>query len=422
MPKIQANSKSVFRHYAFPIILLISVTLGSIIGLVFKNQAAILKPLGDIFLNLLFTTVVPLVFFSIASAVASISDLKKLGRIFFWMMVLFTLTGLISASLMLVTVKIFPPVSGTLPALAAPVEALQNHTPKIVEAFTVPDFIDLLTKKNMLAMILFSMLVGFASSSLREKAKPFADFLEAGNQVMLKVVSIIMLYAPVGLCAYFAYLTGVFGPELMGSYLRAVLIYYPFSVVYFFIFYSLYAWLAAGNQGVVIFWKKISLPSLVALGTGSSMATIPSNIEAADQIGVPKEISRIAIPVGATIHMDGTCISAILKISILFSFYHTPFAGIETYLMAVGIALLSGMVMIGIPGGGFLGELLIISLYGFPPEALPVIAAVGTLVDPPATMVNAIGSNVVSMLMARILNGKNWLREAEEQKLEVVAG
>lgn len=379
-------------------------------GLYLQEKAAMLKPFGDIFLNLLFTAVVPLVFFSIASAIAAMSDLRRLGKILVWMIVIFVATGLISSTLMVIAVRWFPPtVNLTLPAGFKMDMTQAKSASQIVQAFTVPDFSDLLSKKNMMALILFSVLTGLASSMTREKGKMFTDFLSAGNQVMMKLISLIMLYAPVGLGAYFAYLTGIFGPQLLNSYLRVVALYYPVSFLYFLIGYSLYAYLAGGFDGIKIFWSRIIPPSLTALGTGSSLATIPANIQAADEIGVPQDISRIVIPVGATIHMDGTCISAIVKISLLFSLFGMSFSGIGTIATAVGIALLSGMVMSGIPGGGFTGELLIVTLYGFPPEALPMISMVGTLVDPPATMVNAVGSNTTSMLIARILGGTKWL-------------
>ena len=400
------------KNYSFSLVLLASITLGAALGIIFKEKIAFIKPLGDIFLNLLFTAVVPLVFFSISSAIAEMSDLHRLGKIMTWMMVLFVATGLISASLMILGVKLYPPVLAGHPVLLAGAGITQVKTiEQLVGAFTVPDFVKLLSKQNMLALIVFSLLVGLSASLAREEGKPFVSFLVSGNKVMMKVIHLIMFYAPVGLGAYFAYLTGVFGPSLLGSYLRVVALYYPFSVLYFFLGFSFYALLAGGVNGVKTFWANILPASLTALGTGSSLATIPSNIEAADRIGVPRDISKIVIPIGATVHMDGTCISAVVKIALLFSFFGMKFAGIGTILTALGVALLSGIVMTGIPGGGFLGELLIVTLYGFPPEALPLISMVGTLVDPPATMVNAIGSNSVSMLITRILSGKNWMSQ-----------
>lgn len=402
--------KNFFKHYSFSILLIISILIGAGLGLILKERAVALKPLGDIFLNLLFTAVVPLVFFSISSAIAGMSDLQRLGRIMGWMIFVFVLTGVISASLMILGVKIYPPVlMDGKPLLPLPETAGQCMTStKLVSAFTVPDFVHLFSKQNMLALIVFALLVGLATSLAREEGKPFVNFLVSANKVMMRVIHLILFYAPVGLGAYFAYLVGTLGPQLLGSYLRVVTLYYPLALLYFFIGFSIYVFLAGGQKGFSVFWRNILTPSLTAWGTGSSIATIPSNLEAADRIGVPKDISRIVIPIGATIHMDGTCLGAILKIALLFSFFGKPFMGFETYATAVGIALLSGMVMSGIPGGGFLGELLIVTLYGFPVEALPLISMVGTLIDPPATMVNAVGDNVCSMLLARILGKKNW--------------
>ena len=395
------------KNYSFSLILLASIALGAGLGVLFGPKVAVVKPLGDIFLNLLFTAVVPLVFFSISSAIAEMSDLHRLGKIMGWMVLLFLITGILSSLLMILGVMSFPPVLANHPALSLPAEvASVKSFGDILKAFTVTDFHLLLSKQNMLALIVFAMLTGLAASLAREDGKPFVAFLVAANKVMMKVIHLIMFCAPVGLGAYFAYLVGTLGPELLGSYLRVVALYYPLAMLYFFIGFSFYAFLAGGREGFKRFWGNILPPALTAWGTGSSVATIPVNLEAADRIGVPKDISRIVIPIGATIHMDGTCMGAIVKIALLFAFFGMPFAGVGTIVTAVGIAILSGMVMSGIPGGGFLGELLIVTLYGFPVEALPLISMVGTLIDPPATMINSTGDTVVSMFLARILGNK----------------
>ena len=410
-----AAPSNFLKNYAFSILLLVSILIGSCLGIIFKTKAVVFKPFGDIFLNLLFSVVVLLVFFSISSAVAVMQDGKRLGKILGVMMMMFIATGIVSSLIMICVVKAYPPAQGV--AISLPIaEKLQTMkvSDQIVKAFTVSDFVDLLSKKNMLALIVFSVFIGLAASRVGPKARPFVDVLIAGNEVMGKVVSLIMYYAPIGLGAYFAYLVGVFGPELLGSYLRTVSIYYPVAFLYFFIAFSLYAFIAAGKKGIGRFWSNISLPALTALGTGSSVATIPTNLDAAKRIGIPEDIREVVIPVGATIHMEGSCLSAILKISLLFGLFHMDFSGIGTFATAVGIALLSGTVMSGIPGGGFLGELLIVTMYGFPIEAMPIISMIGTLVDPPATMVNAVGDNVASMMTARVLNGKNWMDKIEE--------
>ena len=399
------------KSYGFSLVLIISIIIGAFLGIIYKKDAVIFKPFGDIFLNLLFTAIIPLVFFSISSAVASMTNIRRLGKIMSAMIFVFVITGLIASIVMVIGVQLYPPAAGVRIDLGTAVNIEQFKTSEqIVKAFTVPDFPDILSKKNMLALIIFAILIGLATSVIGEKGKTFSNFLSSASNVMMKLISFIMYYAPIGLCAYFAYLVGVFGPELLGAYARAMILYYPTAILYFFIAFTLYAFIAAKREGVRRFWRNIIPASLMALATGSSMATIPANLEAANKTGVPKDISEVVIPIGATIHMEGSCLAAILKIAFLFGIFNMNFSGVETIATAIGIALLVGVVVSGIPGGGTIGELLIISLYGFPLEAFPIITMIGTLVDAPATMLNAIGDNVSSMIVARMLGGKDWMK------------
>jgi Na+/H+-dicarboxylate symporter len=329
------------------------------------------------------------------------------------MMLVFVVTGLIASIIMIIGVVFYPPAVGVNIKLGAAVNIEQfKASEQIVKAFTVSNFPELLSKNNMLALIIFAILLGLSTSAAGERGKAFSSFLVSGSNVMMKLISFIMYYAPVGLGAYFAYLVGVFGPELLGSYTRAMILYYPTAILYFFIAFTLYAFIAGKSTGLRRFWVNIIPTALTSLATGSSMAAIPANLEAANKNGVPKDISEMVIPIGATIHMEGSCLAAVLKIAFLFGLFQMDFTGAVTILTALGIALLTGVVVSGIPGGGTIGELLIISLYGFPIEAFPIVTMIGTLVDAPATTLNATGDNIASMLVARILGGKNWMKEA----------
>jgi Na+/H+-dicarboxylate symporter len=403
------NAKNLLKSWRFTLILMFAVAGGALLGRIIGAKAAVLEPFGDVFLNLLFTAVVPLVFFSLSSAIAASSNLKRLGRIAGLMLVVFVITAVISSCLMLFAVKVFDPAKGLTLKLAGPMTAENGGLgDKIVNTITVSDFSGLLNRKNMLAMIVFSILTGLASQAAGDKGKAFREFLVSGSEVMGQLIKLIMLYAPIGLGAYFAYLVGTFGSQIMGSYARALGLYYPLAILYFVFGFSLYALAAGGGKGVKDFWTHISPPALTAFGTGSSLAALPANLEAARRIGVPEDVREIVLPLGATIHMDGTCIAAVLKIAVLFSLYGRDFSGIETLAGAVGVAILCGVVMSGIPGGGFLGETLIVSLYGFGPEALPIISMIGTLVDAPATMINSSGDTVAAMMVNRLLiaNGR----------------
>ena len=402
------------KHHRLSLVLLAAILVGSAIGCALKERAAALKPLGDLLLNALFVTVVPLVFFSISSSVAAMMSTKRLLKILGWMMVVFVVTGIISSVLMVAAVQLLPPGEGVEMPASGQVELRRiNTADQIVRALSVPDFIELLSKRNLLALIVFSILVGLAASATGEKGKAFTALLVSANAVLMKVISYVMYYAPIGLAGYFAYLVGVLGPQLLGSYLRAMLLYYPVCILYFLVAFTVYAYLAGRSTAVRRFWSNIAPASLTALATGSSFATIPLNLQAAERIGVPRDIREVVLPIGATIHMDGSCLAAVLKIAFLFGVFGMDFTRPDTLATAVGIAILSGTVMSGIPGGGFAGEILIVTMYGFPPEALPIISMIGTLVDPPATMVNAVGDSVAGMMIARILGGREWTKRGQ---------
>ncbi|MHB0946958.1 MAG: dicarboxylate/amino acid:cation symporter [Sedimentisphaerales bacterium] len=400
------NAKTFLKQWRFTLILLSAVAAGALLGHILGTKAEVLKPFGDVFLNLLFTAVVPLIFFSLSSAIAASSNLTRLGRIAGLMLVVFLLTSAVSSSLMLFAVKFFDPAKGLTLSLAEPAakEAV-SFANKIVNTITVNDFSKLLNRGNILALIVFSVLTGLASQAAGEKGKRFREFLVSGSEVMGQLIKLIMLYAPIGLGAYFAYLVGAFGAEILGSYARVLAIYYPVAILYFVFGFSFYAFAAAGGIGIKNFWSNISPPAITAFGTGSSLAALPANLEAAKRIGVPEDVREIVLPLGAAIHMDGTCLAAVMKIAVLFALYGRNFSGFETSLGIIGVAILCGVVMSGIPGGGFLGEALIVSLYGFGPEALPIISMIGTLVDSPATMINSTGDTVAAMLVNRFLIG-----------------
>lgn len=404
------TKKSFWKTYRFPIILLLSVILGCVLGIVLENKAMVIKPFGTIFINMLYTIVVPLVFFTISSSIANMVSLRRLGKILKYVFIVFIITSLISAIVMLFTIKIFNPVGNASITLTAGSEEVLSIADQIVSAITVTDFKELLSRSNMLPLIIFSILFGIGIALVGEKGKNVAKNLDAISNVMMKIIKIIMYYAPIGLCAYFAALVGEFGPELLGSYARSMFIYYILSIVYFAVFYTLYSYMASKKEGIKAFYKAAPYPTATSLATQSSLASLPVNLEAASSIDVPKDIREVTLPIGATMHMEGSSMGAILKIAFLFAIFNRPFVGVDTYLIALLISVLSAVVMSGIPGGGLIGEMLIVSLYGFPMEAFPIIATIGWLIDPPATCLNVVGDLSSSMLVTRIVEGKNWLK------------
>ena len=406
------------NSYFFPIILFISIIIGCILGIILGDKASIIKPLGEIFLNLMYTIVVPLVFFTISSSVANMVDMRRLGRILKYVFFVFFATSAVAAVLMVVVLLFIDPVGNGKIAMDAS-EVVQNADigKQIVEAITVSDFSQIMSREHMLPLIIFSCLFGIGTSIIGKQGECIAKGLDALSKIMMKIVTIIMYYAPIGLMAYFASLIGEFGPNLIGSYAKSMLIYYLLCVVYFVVFYTLYAYLAGGKKGLRLFYKHQFPITITSLATQSSLASLPTNLEQTEKMKVPKDIREVTLPIGATMHMEGSAMAAILKIVFLFSIFGKPFNDIFTIGTAILIAVLSAVVMSGIPGGGLIGEMLIVSLYGFPPEAFAIIATIGWLVDPPATCLNVTGDSVSAMLTTRLVEGKNWLKKKEKPKI-----
>lgn len=389
------------------------IAAGSIAGMVFGKQAEVVKPIGDIFLNLLFVAVIPLVFFSIAAAIANLGGAQKLSRIMGIMTAVFLGTVIISALLTMVAVWLFP----VHQQLTASAQAIQQtgktlSGDQITGLFTTGEFFQLLSRKNMLAMIIFALLVGFGTLQAGEKGQLFASFLNSGKEVFQNVFIIIMKPAPIGLGAYFAYQVAEFGPTLFGTYAHTLGIGYGVSLFYYAVFFSLYAFIAGGIKGVKKYWQNNIVPSATAIGTCSSIATIPANLTAAKSMGVSDVIAGITIPLGGTLHKDGSSVSSVLKMAVVFAMFGRGFNSPQVVLLALGMTVLVSIVEGGIPNGGYVGELLFISAYGFPPEALPPAIIIGTLIDPVATLLNATGDTVAAMLVNRFAVGPGWLNTA----------
>lgn len=404
------NLKKLWKNYAFSILLLLSIFLGMITGWIFGEKITFLKPFGNVFMNMLFTVVVPLVFFTISSSIANMSSLKRLGKILGYMFIIFGITSLIASIFMLLGVLAVNPVSNIGINLTDGIQESINLGNSITDMFTVSDFNQLLSKDHMFPLIIFSILFGISVSLTGEEANPLKKILIVCSNVMMKFIKIIMYYAPVGLFAYFACLIGTYGPELIGSYAKTFILYIVMSVLYYGIFYAIYAYLIGGKSMIKKLFKKMLLPTATALGTCSSLATLPSNMKAAEQLDISKDVSEVVLPIGATMHMEGSSMASILKIAFLFTIFGKPFTGFNTFFVALLISVLSGVVMSGIPGGGLIGELLIVNLYNFPLTAFPIIATIGWLVDSPATALNASGDIPATLIIDKLVTKETKVR------------
>ena len=420
--------KNFLKNYGFITTMLLGIVAGCVVGALFpavkdadgnfiEQGARVLEPLGTVFINLMFCIVVPMVFCSICSAIANMDSMQKAGKIMGVTVVTFLCTAAVAAVIMYIVCRIFPLVRGQYEAVEGTVGETLGFADMVINFFTKPDFVELLSRRAILPLIVFAILCGFGIQMSGGPETMTAKLLADITGCIMNVVKIISYYAPVGFFGFFASLVATYGPELVGDYSRTLIIYYVMSFAYMFVFFPIFAWIGGGKQGPKTMFKHLFKPAAVSFGTCSSVATIPTNMEAAKETGISKDISDIVLPLGATMHMDGSAMAAIVKVAFLFGIFGKDFGTWEA-ILAIIVAVFSSVAMSGIPGGGGTGELVLCTIF-FPQDmaiAYPIAIALGNLVDPPATMVNAAGDYVVSYIVARFVDGKDWLEKALTKK------
>lgn len=415
--------KKLLSNYKSTIILLVSIIIGAIVGFIFKEKATVLSPLGDIFLNLLLVVITPLIFLTITTSISKMKSPKRLGKIVGATFLVFIITSIIAVLIGFIStyfIKLVKPEDSEKIK-----QSLQETTEEEIQEneeigilkrtaslLTVNDFTKLLSKDNIIALLVFSIIFGLAINITGEKAKPIVDFLESANEIINNVVKIIMYYAPIGLGCYFAALVGSFGEMIVVGYLKTFVIYTIVSILYYLIMYSIYAFVAGGKKGIRLYWKNVLPATATALGTCSSAASIPVNIECSKKIGVPEDVAETAIPLGTSFHKDGSIIGSVFKIMFLVCLFGMNVSTGTGILGVLAIALVSTLLVTAVPiGGGTISEMLIITMLGCPSTALPILTIIATIIDAPATMLNVVGDTASSMMISKIVDGKNWLKK-----------
>ena len=399
------------KSYGFILCMLAGIVAGCITGAVWPGATA-LEPLGTLFINMMFCIVVPMVFFSISSAIANMDSAKRAGKVMGTTIVTFCVTAAIAAVIMYVVCRLIPLVPESYQAVQGEVDEPLTVGELVIGFFTKPDFYELLSRRAILPLIVFAILFGFGVQMSGGKETIVAKFLANATDVMMNMVKLVSYYAPIGFFGFFAYLVGTYGPQLISDYSKTLLIYYVLCFAYMFVFFPIYARFGGGKGAAKLMFSKLFKPAAVSFGTCSSVATIPTNMEVAEETGISKEVSNVVLPMGATMHMDGSAMSAIIKVAFLFGVFGKDF-GTGEAILAIIVAVFSSVAMSGIPGGGGTGELVLCTVF-FPDQlaiAYPIALALGNLVDPPATMVNAAGDYVVSYIVERFVSGKDWLQK-----------
>ena len=399
------------KNYKSTIILLLSIILGMIVGIIFKEKASYLKPFGDLFLNLLLVIIVPLIFLTITVSIGKMKSPKRIGKILFTSLITFVVTSIISVVIGLGFAKNFNIIKyedkNSIKEIIKEDKSVKkeklNILEKTVNTVSTNDFKSLITNDNIIALICFSIIFGLAINLSKDKKKPVLDILDSFSSVVQKFIKIIMCYAPIGLSCYFASLVGSFGKELVLGYAKTFLIYLIACLFIYFVIYSLYAILCGGKNGFISYWKNIIPPSVCAMSTCSSAASMPINIESAKKMGVTEDVSSVSISLGTNFHKDGSIVGSVFKIMFLVQLFNSNTSTFKIIL----IALLATILVSAVPiGGGTISETLIITMLGFPLSVLPILTIIATIIDAPATVLNVTGNTISSVIINKFIDKK----------------
>lgn len=411
--------KKVLKNYKGTLIMLICVIVGAVSGLIFKEKANIVKPFGDLFLNLLLVIIVPLIFFTITSSISKMKEKKRLSKILINTIIVFLITSVvavlfgfaITSKVSLVNPKDTNNIKEAFDSSIKSDTDL-NILERTVSVLSTDSLNNLLSTNNLVALIVMSVLVGIAINKSGEKGKKIAEFVESGSEVMYKLIELIMYYAPIGLGCYFASLVGTIGSTIAVGFLKTFVVYSVVCLLFMAIFYTLYAYIAAGKKGIKAYWKNIIPSALTSLGTCSSAASVPVNIKCTKNIGVPSDIAETTVSLGTSFHKDGSCIGSVFKIMFLVGLFGTSLSTFPEVAKVLGIALLATLLVTAVPiGGGTISEMLIISMMGYSTSVLPILTIIATIIDAPATLLNVVGDSASAMIVTRTVEGKNWLKE-----------
>ena len=406
------------RKLNLPAWIIIGMLAGILVGFIFLKVGGTfttdyLKPFGTIYINLLKFMVVPVVLFSIMSGVISLNDLKKVGSVGIKTFIYYICTTALAVVIGLVVVNCF---KGFFPVLDSSVTAGLEYeaaeAPKVMDVI-VNIFPDNLLKPmvdtNMLPVIVIAIFFGAGVLAAGEKGKMIANLVESMDEVVMKVLMMIIKLTPIGVFCLMADVVAVNGAKVVGSLALVVGVAYIGYILQLVIVYSLSAKFLAGMSPIK-FFKGMAAAMLTAFTTTSSNATLPVNIECCNDMGAEPEISSFVLPLGATINMDGTAIYQAVATVFIACCYGVDLT-IGQMAMVVVTATLASIGTAGVSGAGMIMLSMVLLQVGLPVEGIAIIAGVDKLFDMGRTTLNITGDATCVM----------WLSKVERRNKEKLA-
>ncbi|MBS6507551.1 MAG: dicarboxylate/amino acid:cation symporter [Paraclostridium bifermentans] len=392
--------------------ILIGLFLGMLFGVILSKMpgsyikdtvllGGIINVIGNGFTKAIKMMVVPLVFVSLVCGVSAMEDIKKLGRIGFKTMGFYLMTTAVAICISLALGVLLKPGAGldlgTVASQSTTIAKNQSLS-EIILNMIPSNPIEAFAKGEMLQIIFFAMLTGVSISLVGEKAKPLKKLFECANEVCMKMVSVIMMFAPFGVFALITNTFSTVGADAIGSLVKYILVVLLGLLLHVVLVYggSLKVFTKVSFIGFV---RKFSKVAAVTFSTASSNASVPVSLELMEEMGVSKSIRSFTIPMGATINMDGTAIMQGVAALFIAQVYGVHL-GINDMLTIVLTATLASVGTAGVPGVGMIMLSMVLQSVGLPLEGIGLIMGVERIIDMFRTTVNVMGDNTCTLVVA----------------------
>lgn len=394
------------KKMGLPMQMGIGMVLGILVGLLASNMgwsASYFQPLGQLFINLIRMVVVPLVFVTLVAGAASVGDVRSLGRIATKTLVYYFVTTAIAIVIGLILANIFQPGVG-LDLSKDNLKAV-NVTPPALSAVLLGIIpinpMDALAKGNMLQIIFFAVLVGLCINMCSEKTKVVSSFFDGMSEIMIKVTTIVMLYAPIGVFALMAVTVTNHGIAVLLPLIKLVAIMYVASICQILFIYL--PCVRYSKIKFTTFFKVLSAPLMIAFTTCSSAAALSANLIGVQKLGASKQVSTFSIPLGNTINMDGAAIYMGIASIFAAQVYGIPMP-LDKQITIVIMAILASIGSMGVPGAALIMITMVFTQVGIPLEAIALVAGVDRIMDMARTTINVLGDATGAVFVSRLEN------------------
>ena len=412
------------KKLSLPIKIFIGMALGIIAGLIFafahlgEFTKEWIKPIGTIYVNLLKFLVVPVVLFSIADGVISLNDLKRVGSVGLKTFVYYMATTALAVVIGLALVNIFKGAFTPLPS--ADIEALTyeaKEAPSVMQVIVnifPSNLVQPMVTSDMLPIIVIAIFLGAGCLAAGEKGAKIADLINCGQDVVMKIMMMIISFTPIGVFCLMTNVVAENGPQIIGKLALIIGVAYLGYIIHVLVVYGLSVRFLS-KMSPIKFFKGIAPAMITAFTTTSSNATLPVNIECCNNMGAEPEISAFVLPLGATINMDGTAIYQAVCTVFIACCYGVDLT-LSQMAMIVLTATLASVGTAGTPGAGMIMLAMVLTQVGLPVEGIAIIAGVDKLFDMGRTTLNITGDATCALWISRTEREKKARMAAKANK------